>query len=175
MTSLGFQGGLTDASTDGVWMGARWYWPGTSTFTSRDTVFGQLGTPISLNRYTYAWANPTGMWDPDGRESRDLCSSFGGEVSLDDLVAFAENGAAAGCAATKSKTVLRDAAVGTVTFAASGVAGIGCGVGVGFFSGWNPVAVGAAGSVCGQSRVLRRDDGQVCRRFCSERCLAHAR
>ena len=65
---VGFQGDYTDPSTNDVWMGARWYRPGTATFTSRDTVFGKLGTPVSLNRYTYAWADPLGMFDPDGHD-----------------------------------------------------------------------------------------------------------
>ncbi|MFZ4811313.1 MAG: DUF6531 domain-containing protein [Ilumatobacteraceae bacterium] len=64
---VGFQADYTDPATADVWMGARWYRPGTGGFTSRDTVFGQLSTPVSLNRYTYAWADPLGMWDPDGR------------------------------------------------------------------------------------------------------------
>ena len=64
---VGFQGDYTSPVTGDVWMGARWYRPGTATFTSRDTVQGQLVTPVSANRYTYAWADPLGMWDPDGR------------------------------------------------------------------------------------------------------------
>jgi RHS repeat-associated protein len=65
---VGFQGDYTSPVTGDVWMGARWYRPGTASFTSRDTVQGQLVTPVSANRYTYAWADPLGMWDPDGRE-----------------------------------------------------------------------------------------------------------
>ena len=53
-------------------MGARWYRPNTGTFTSRDTVFGALATPVSLNRYTYAWNDPLGMFDPDGRCAADV-------------------------------------------------------------------------------------------------------
>lgn len=65
--ALGYQADYTDPDTDDVWMGARWYAPSTATFRSRDTVFGELQTPISLNRYTYAIANPIAYWDPDGR------------------------------------------------------------------------------------------------------------
>jgi RHS repeat-associated protein len=65
---VGFQGDYTDTTSTLTWMGARWYRPGTATFTARDTVFGTLDTPISLNRYTYAWADPLGMFDPDGRD-----------------------------------------------------------------------------------------------------------
>ncbi|MGB8858510.1 MAG: RHS repeat-associated core domain-containing protein, partial [Ilumatobacteraceae bacterium] len=68
LTPLGYQGDYTDPTTGDVWMGARWYRPGTGTFINRDTVFGHLQTPISLNRYTYAYGDPLGMFDPDGRE-----------------------------------------------------------------------------------------------------------
>ncbi len=64
---VGFQGDWTDPSSGHVWMGARWYEGGWASFLSRDSVFGELRTPISLNRYTYAWANPLRYWDPDGR------------------------------------------------------------------------------------------------------------
>ncbi|MCP4305640.1 MAG: hypothetical protein GY788_12320 [bacterium] len=47
-------------------MGARWYNGADAAFRSRDSVFGELTTPISLNRYTYAWATPLMYWDPDG-------------------------------------------------------------------------------------------------------------
>ncbi len=64
---LGFQADYTDPASDAVWMGARWYSAADAAFRSRDTVFGELRTPISLNRYTYAWANPLVFWDPAGR------------------------------------------------------------------------------------------------------------
>jgi hypothetical protein len=48
-------------------MGARWYDPTAAQFRTRDTVFGELQTPVSLNRYTYGFANPLLYWDPDGR------------------------------------------------------------------------------------------------------------
>jgi RHS repeat-associated protein len=65
--TVGYQGDYTDPVSDEVWMGARWYSGADAVFRSRDTVFGELRTPISLNRYTYAWANPNTYWDPDGR------------------------------------------------------------------------------------------------------------
>jgi RHS repeat-associated protein len=64
--TVGFQGDYTDPTSGEVWMGARWYSGGDAVFRSRDTIFGELHTPISLNRYTYAWANPNTYWDPDG-------------------------------------------------------------------------------------------------------------
>ncbi|MEM9202675.1 MAG: DNRLRE domain-containing protein, partial [Actinomycetota bacterium] len=65
---LGFQADFTDPVTGDVWMGARWYDGSDASFRSRDSVFGGLSTPVSLNRFTYGWANPLNMWDPDGRE-----------------------------------------------------------------------------------------------------------
>ena len=67
LVQLGFQGDYTDPTSGDVWMGSRWYRPGTGGFASRDTEFGKLDTPVSLNRYTYGWADPIGMFDPDGR------------------------------------------------------------------------------------------------------------
>jgi len=49
-------------------MGARWYAPASGTFNSRDTIYGELATPVSLNRYTYALNNPLAYFDPDGHE-----------------------------------------------------------------------------------------------------------
>lgn len=63
---LGYQADYTDPSTAAVWMGARWYDPATATFGSRDSVAGMLRTPVSLNRYTYAHADPLAYFDPDG-------------------------------------------------------------------------------------------------------------
>jgi len=113
-TTIGFQGDYTDPTTADVWMGARWYRPGTGNFVSRDTVFGALDTPISLNRYTYAQGDPLGMWDPDGRKAEarsasEVCNAFGQSLSDDDLIAFADGGAAAGCAGRNADKVLRDA------------------------------------------------------------------
>lgn len=65
--TVGFQGDYTDPTTDEVWMGARWYDPTGAQFRSRDTIFGELSTPVSLNRNTYGFANPLVFWDPDGR------------------------------------------------------------------------------------------------------------
>lgn len=70
--SLGYQGDFTDPTTGLVDMGARWYSPTTATFTSRDSEFGELGSPISLNRYTYANGDPLGFFDPDGRRGLNL-------------------------------------------------------------------------------------------------------
>jgi RHS repeat-associated protein len=65
--SVGFQGDYTDPVSGEVWMGARWYSGADAVFRSRDSVLGELVSPVSLNRYTYGWANPLRHWDPDGR------------------------------------------------------------------------------------------------------------
>jgi RHS repeat-associated protein len=64
--TVGFQGDFTDPASGEVWMGARWYSAADAVFRSRDSVSGELVTPVSLNRYTYGWANPLRYWDPDG-------------------------------------------------------------------------------------------------------------
>jgi RHS repeat-associated protein len=79
--TLGFQGDFTDPASGHVWMGTRWYDGGWASFLSRDTVFGQLRTPISLNRYTYGYANPLGYWDPDGRQGLFLEEAIDGVVA----------------------------------------------------------------------------------------------
>ncbi|WP_344941944.1 RHS repeat-associated core domain-containing protein, partial [Sphaerisporangium flaviroseum] len=63
---LGYQGELTDPATGKVNMHARWYQPGTGTFTSRDTWTLTAVSSIRLNRYGYADANPLTQSDPTG-------------------------------------------------------------------------------------------------------------
>jgi RHS repeat-associated protein len=79
--TVGFQGDYTDPATNEVWMGARWYDPTAAQFRSRDTIFGELMTPVSLNRRTYAFANPLVFGDSDGRfatAGRPLIDGVGG-------------------------------------------------------------------------------------------------
>jgi RHS repeat-associated protein len=64
--TIGYQSDWTDPSTANVWMGARFYSPGLASFMSRDTYSGQLSSPVSLNRYTYANNNPLTYSDPTG-------------------------------------------------------------------------------------------------------------
>ncbi|MGW0505907.1 LamG-like jellyroll fold domain-containing protein [Micromonospora sp. NPDC003241] len=68
--NLGFQGDWTDPDTGQVDMGARWYNPGTGTFTSRDSVNYSGGESILANRYTYAAGAPLDFDDPDGHWPR---------------------------------------------------------------------------------------------------------
>ncbi|TMR22398.1 hypothetical protein ETD86_11950 [Nonomuraea turkmeniaca] len=65
-TQLGYQGEYTDPDTGKVNMHARWYQPGTGTFTSRDTATLNPNPSIQANRYTYANATPMVGTDPTG-------------------------------------------------------------------------------------------------------------
>lgn len=73
--SFGYQGDDTDPATETVWMGARVYDPDTGTFTSRDTWSGDTTDPVTLNRDTYANANPVNYWDPTGASGLSLTPS----------------------------------------------------------------------------------------------------
>ena len=80
--NIGFQGAYTDPVSKLVDMGARWYSPGMGRFVSRDTIRALLGTPVSLNMYTYANNDPLGFYDPDGHDpgwahDRDPCNDAG--------------------------------------------------------------------------------------------------
>uniref|UniRef100_UPI003F4946E8 RHS repeat-associated core domain-containing protein n=1 Tax=Nonomuraea sp. CA-252377 TaxID=3240003 RepID=UPI003F4946E8 len=65
-TQLGYQGEYTDPDTGKVNMHARWYQPGTGTFTSRDTATLTPNPSVQANRYTYANASPLTGTDPTG-------------------------------------------------------------------------------------------------------------
>ncbi|MEU4228458.1 RHS repeat-associated core domain-containing protein [Nonomuraea sp. NPDC026600] len=65
-TTLGYQGEYTDPDTGKVNMHARWYQPGTGTFTSRDTATLGPSPSVQANRYTYANASPLTGTDPTG-------------------------------------------------------------------------------------------------------------
>jgi RHS repeat-associated protein len=75
--TVGYQSDWTDPTTTHVWQGARWYQPAWAGFLSRDTVRGELATPVTLNRYTYANNNPLNYWDPYGQQPIDL--TYGGQ------------------------------------------------------------------------------------------------
>jgi RHS repeat-associated protein len=81
LPTVGFQGDYTDPTSSKVWMGARWYDPATDHFLSRDSVSGQLQTPISLNRYTYAQGDPLSYMDPDGHWPKADVNAVRGEAN----------------------------------------------------------------------------------------------
>lgn len=63
---LGHQGDITDPDTKQVDMGTRWYAAGLGRFSSRDVLFGELTSPMTLNQHVYGGLNPITMWDPTG-------------------------------------------------------------------------------------------------------------
>ena len=85
-SNIGFQGDWTDPVTKLVGMGARWYSPSWGQFVSRDSYAGNLGSPVSLNRYTYANNDPMGGYDPDGHACRRVDGAYqcsGGQPRAD--------------------------------------------------------------------------------------------
>ncbi|MFG1679668.1 RHS repeat-associated core domain-containing protein [Nonomuraea sp. NPDC049269] len=77
-TNLGYQGEYTDPDTGKVNMHARWYQPGTSTFTSRDTASLDPNPSVQANRYTYANASPMTGIDPTGHATVISGDAVGG-------------------------------------------------------------------------------------------------
>ncbi|MEV6464238.1 RHS repeat-associated core domain-containing protein [Kitasatospora sp. NPDC051702] len=75
-TSLGYQSGWTDPDSGDVNMAARWYRPGTGSFTSRDSWLLDPSSSAQANRYTYGNASPLNGTDPSGHE-RVLGGGFG--------------------------------------------------------------------------------------------------
>jgi RHS repeat-associated protein len=76
MPSLGYQGSYTDPATGQVDMSARWYSPGTGSFTSNDTLTGSpLPATADGNPYAYADGNPLTNADPTGH---GICFGPGG-------------------------------------------------------------------------------------------------
>ena len=65
--TFGFTGELQDGDTSLLYLRARWYDPGQSTFTSRDPFAGFPETPYSLHPYQYGYSNPVLWTDPSGR------------------------------------------------------------------------------------------------------------
>jgi RHS repeat-associated protein len=65
-TYLGYAGQLQDPSGL-LYMRARWYDPATGRFTTHDPWLGDPASPVQLNPYAYAYANPVRFTDPSGR------------------------------------------------------------------------------------------------------------
>ena len=66
VSPYGFAGERSDADTGLIYLRARWYDPQVGRFTSSDSASGLRTVPLSLNKYLYANANPTGAVDPFG-------------------------------------------------------------------------------------------------------------
>nr|BFE53352.1 polymorphic toxin-type HINT domain-containing protein [Saccharothrix mutabilis subsp. capreolus] len=86
--TLGYQHQYTDPTSGNVNMGARWYQPGTGTFTSRDTATLDPTDLLNANRHAYAAANPLGAIDPTGFNAGLL-------IPIADLIGTAVGGQAA--------------------------------------------------------------------------------
>ncbi|MGV9625460.1 LamG-like jellyroll fold domain-containing protein [Streptomyces sp. NPDC003487] len=67
--ALGYQSGYTDPTSGDVNMAARWYQPGTGSFTSRDTWQLDPSPSVQANRYTYGNGGPLGSIDPSGHST----------------------------------------------------------------------------------------------------------
>ncbi|MER8188345.1 RHS repeat-associated core domain-containing protein [Kitasatospora sp. NPDC094015] len=66
-TSLGYQSGWTDPASGDVNMHARWYEPGTGSFTSRDSwQLDPSGDSMQANNYLYSGGDPLNRTDPSG-------------------------------------------------------------------------------------------------------------
>ncbi|MBK6434595.1 MAG: hypothetical protein IPF83_01140 [Rhodanobacteraceae bacterium] len=65
--SIGFTGYQKDSATGLYYAGARFYDPMIGGFNGMDPAFGDTKSPITLNKYLYANANPLVFIDPDGR------------------------------------------------------------------------------------------------------------
>lgn len=66
--SIGYQGDYTDPDTGQVNMTARWYDPGTSTFTARDSISLPTSPSSAANRYTYTGGSPLNHTDSTGHD-----------------------------------------------------------------------------------------------------------
>ncbi|MFI7703257.1 RHS repeat-associated core domain-containing protein [Nonomuraea sp. NPDC049480] len=80
---LGYQGEYTDPDTGKVNMHARWYQPGTGTFTSRDTATLAPNPSVQANRYAYANSSPLTGIDPTGHATFYVPDSSGKYVGAD--------------------------------------------------------------------------------------------
>jgi RHS repeat-associated protein len=69
--AFSFQSDLTDANTALVDMGARLYYPALGRFVTRDSLFGDLKFPLSMNKYIYGVDSPISLIDPTGQCPQD--------------------------------------------------------------------------------------------------------
>ncbi len=76
-TWFGFQSDPTDPDTGQVDMGTRWYEGGLGRFITRDSLFGDLNDPESLNQFGYGQGAPVTYFDPTGMFSRAVSNPGG--------------------------------------------------------------------------------------------------
>jgi RHS repeat-associated protein len=78
-TDFGFTGQRTDASSNLMYYGARYYNSTLGRFISADTIVPSAGNPQSLNRYSYVGNNPIRYTDPDGH-CWPVCTTIAGAI-----------------------------------------------------------------------------------------------
>jgi RHS repeat-associated protein len=77
-TDFTFTGQRADNYTHLIEMGARWYDPQLNRWISPDSIVQQPANPQTLNRYSYANANPVRYNDPSGHCAFNLLNPVGG-------------------------------------------------------------------------------------------------
>ena len=118
-----FSGKEEDGNTGLIYFGARYYDPDTGRFITQDSYLGEPGTPPSLNRYLYAYSNPTvfidlyGYWswksalefvrDPAGQTLKTISKglAYAGR-KIDEYVDKNAPGLGGVLVATAAKTVV---------------------------------------------------------------------
>jgi RHS repeat-associated protein len=84
-----FTGQQQDPESGLYYLRGRYYLPSLGRFISRDPLFGSMGGPLSLNRFSYVLNNPTNLTDPSGLSSTTpndptLGSTSGVSLALQD-------------------------------------------------------------------------------------------
>ncbi len=90
---FGFQSDATDPLTKAVDMGTRWYAPSRGAFSTRDVVFGSLTSPIGMNQWLYAGANPLTMHDPTGMRTEQCTGSCDSTTEQRNATAYSQHSA----------------------------------------------------------------------------------
>ncbi|USG64630.1 RHS repeat-associated core domain-containing protein [Brevibacillus ruminantium] len=72
-----YSGEMFDSETGFYYLRARYYDPAVGRFISEDTYKGQVGNPLSLNRYTYVSNNPLRFIDPSGHVAAEAAGVGG--------------------------------------------------------------------------------------------------
>ncbi|MFN8526169.1 MAG: RHS repeat-associated core domain-containing protein [Chloroflexota bacterium] len=116
---FGYTGQQQDA-TGLINLRARVYDPASGVFLQRDSYLGQLRSPLSLNRTTFALSNPIRMSDPSGHLSLDAVRDIDNFVSTHDPEQLAELAAYTAVVAA-GVVVAGEAATIATTLAAAGV------------------------------------------------------
>jgi RHS repeat-associated protein len=76
-----FTGQEHDEKTGLIYFGARYYDPDTARFMTEDSYLGDKGTPPSLNRYLYAYSNPTVYIDLEGYAVAEIVNNIVGRLN----------------------------------------------------------------------------------------------